>query len=245
MTSDVYGTLITGGNSGIGATLARRLVDKGQRVVSIGLEKPDWEHELLSAYTADLTKIDETRAVADEVCKHHRIDRLVHNAGVILPNRLPEAKAEDILTLAQLHLGAPMILTQAALKGMQERGFGRIVFISSRAALGMPSRSAYSSTKAGIHGLARTWALELAPNGITVNVVAPGAVLTDNFWGIVPKDSALQENIARNIPVGRLGSTDDIAHAAEFFLDERSSFVTGQVLFVCGGSSLASSVVPP
>jgi 3-oxoacyl-[acyl-carrier protein] reductase len=236
--SAVRTTLITGGNSGIGEALARRLVDSGQRVISVGLEKPAWTHDLLSAYQTDLTSIDQTRAVAEEICRHHAVDSIVHNAGMILPNPLPDAKPEDILTLAQLHLGAPMVLTQAAMPGMRERGFGRIVFVSSRASMGMPTRSAYSATKAGVHGLARTWALELASSGITVNVVAPGPVLTDNFWGIVPKGSELQDRIARNVPVGRLGSREDIAHAIAFFLDEHSGFITGQVLYVCGGASL-------
>lgn len=237
--SDVRTSLITGGNSGIGEALARKLVDKGQRVISLGLEKPSWTSDLLLAYQVDLTSIEETRGIAQEICRHNAIDHLIHNAGMILPNPLPDAKAEDILTLSQLHLGAPMILTQAALEGMQERSFGRVIFISSRASMGMPTRSAYSATKAGMHGMARTWALELASKGITVNVVAPGPVLTDNFWGIVPKDSELQQKIAHNVPVGRAGLPGDIAHAVEFFLDERSSFVTGQVLYVCGGTSLA------
>ncbi len=231
-------TLITGGNSGIGEALAKKLVEKGQRVVSVGLETPAWTHDLLAAYCADLSSVEETRAIAQEIGRDHAIDALVHNAGLILPNLLPEAKPEDILTLAQLHLGAPMLLTQAALQGMRARRFGRIVFVSSRAAMGAPTRSAYSATKAGMHGMARTWALELASSGITVNVVAPGPILTDNFWGIVPKDSEQQERMARNIPVGRLGSREDVAHAIEFFLDERSEFVTGQVLYVCGGASL-------
>lgn len=231
-------TLITGGNSGIGEALAKRLIDKGQCVVSVGLDKPGWTHDRLTAYCADLTSIEETRAIAQEISRDHAIDGLVHNAGIILPNLLPDAKAEDILTLAQLHLGAPMLLTQAALEGMRSRRFGRIVFVSSRAAMGAATRSAYSATKAGVHGMARTWALELASGGITVNVVAPGPILTDNFWGIVPKGSEQQERMARNVPVGRLGSREDVAHAVEFFLDERSEFVTGQVLYVCGGTSL-------
>ena len=231
-------TLITGGNSGIGEALARKLVERGQRVVSVGLQEPTWTHELLAAYRADLTSINETREVAKDICRHHAIDCLVHNAGIILPNLLPDARPEDILTLAQLHLGAPMLLTQAAMEGMRERLFGRVVFVSSRAAMGAPTRSAYSATKAGVHGMARTWALELASSGITVNVVAPGPILTDNFWSIVPKDSEQQERMARNVPVGRLGSREDVAHAIEFFLDERSAFVTGQVLYVCGGTSL-------
>jgi len=203
------------------------------------LQEPGWSHELLTAYRADLTDVDETRGVAQDICSRHAIDCLVHNAGMILPNLLSQAKPEDILTLAQLHLGAPMLLTQAAMEGMRARCFGRVVFVSSRAAMGAATRSAYSATKAGVHGMARTWALELASSGITVNVVAPGPILTDNFWGIIPKDSEQQEKMARNVPVGRLGSREDVAHAIEFFLDERSSYVTGQVLYVCGGTSLA------
>jgi 3-oxoacyl-[acyl-carrier protein] reductase len=232
-------TLITGGNSGIGEALARKLVERGQRVISVGLENPAWTHELLVAYQADLTNLNEARDLARDICRDTAIDHLVHNAGMILPNLLADAKAEDILTLAQLHLGAPMVLTQAALAGMRERGFGRIVFVSSRASMGMPTRSAYAATKAGVHGMARTWALELASAGITVNVVAPGPILTDNFWSVVPKESELQDKIAGNVPVGRLGSREDVAHAIDFFLDERSGFVTGQILYVCGGTSLA------
>ena len=114
-------TLITGGNSGIGEALARKLVESGQRVVSVGLQEPSWSHELLASYRADLTSIDEAREVARDICGRHAIDCLVHNAGMILPNLLVDAKPEDILTLAQLHLGAPMILTQAAMPLASEK----------------------------------------------------------------------------------------------------------------------------
>ena len=80
--------------------------------------------------------------------------------------------------------------------------------------------------------------LEMGTGYITVNVIAPGPVLTQNFWDLVPKDSELQQEISDNIPVGRIGTTGDIANAVEFFLDEKASFVTGQVLYVCGGTSL-------
>lgn len=231
-------TLITGGNSGIGAAIANLLLARGKKVISLGLDLPQTSHENLSGYTVDLTDAAETSEVAARVAAEHQVDALVHNAGMILPNLLPEAKPQDVLTLAQLHLAAPMALTQAMLVGMEERGCGRILFISSRASMGMPTRSAYSATKAGMHGLARTWALELAPKGITVNVVAPGPVLTENFWGIVPKDGELQDKIANGVPVRRIGTADDIANAAGFFLDDKASFVTGQVLYVCGGTSL-------
>ncbi len=231
-------TLVTGGNSGIGAAIADLLLARGEAVVSLGLERPTAEHENLTGYTADLTDAANTAEMAAQIATDHRIDGLVHNAGMILPKLLPDAAPQDVLTLAQLHLAAPMALTQAVLPGMEERGRGRVLFVSSRASMGMPTRSAYSATKAGVHGMARTWALELAPKGITVNVIAPGPVLTENFWGIVPKDGELQERIASGVPVGRIGTAEDIANAAGFFLSDTASFVTGQVLFVCGGTSL-------
>ncbi|WP_417408042.1 SDR family NAD(P)-dependent oxidoreductase [Hoeflea sp.] len=233
-------TLITGGNSGIGAAIGDLLLARGEKIVSLGLEKPAAENDNLFGYTADLTDPAATAQVAAQIAADHSIDAVVHNAGAILPDLLPDADPNDLLKLAQLHLAAPMALTQAFLPGMTERGFGRILFITSRASMGMPTRSAYSATKAGVHGMMRTWALELAPKGITANVIAPGPVLTENFWGIVPKDGKLQEKIANGVPVRRIGTPKDIANAAGFFLDVNASFITGQVLYVCGGTSLGS-----
>ncbi|WP_277884135.1 SDR family NAD(P)-dependent oxidoreductase [Paroceanicella profunda] len=102
----------------------------------------------------------------------------------------------------------------------------------------MPTRSAYSATKAGVHGMMRTWALELGPDGITVNTVAPGPILTDNFWGIVDKGSEREKRIGEQLPVRRLGTSEDVTRAVQFFADPAAGFVTGQVLFVCGGGSL-------
>ena len=225
-------TLITGGGSGIGATLTKNLIAKGEVVVTLGLDLPNWKHDNLISYQADLTDTEQTNEAAQLISSSHKINNIVHNAGMILPNLLPKVKTDDILTLSHLHLAAPIALTQAILPNMINDKNGRIVFISSRASMGMPTRSAYAATKAGIHGLAKTWALELAENNITVNVIAPGPVLTQNFWDLVPKDSELQQEISDNIPVGRIGTTGDIANAVEFFLDEKASFVTGQVLYV-------------
>ena len=120
-------------------------------------------------------------AIGKILGKLKNITTFVHNAGVIRPALLPDVKLEDFGALTNLHLVAPVILMQALLPAMKAAHFGRVVLVSSRAVLGLPTRTAYSATKAGMLGMARTWALELAPQGITVNVVAPGPIETDNF----------------------------------------------------------------
>jgi NAD(P)-dependent dehydrogenase (short-subunit alcohol dehydrogenase family) len=118
---------------------------------------------------------------------------------------------------------------------MRARGFGRIVNVASRAAYGKELRSAYAASKAGLIGLTRTWALEYAAHGITVNAVAPGPIATELFRAGNPEGSERTRRIVEGVPAGRMGEPEDVAHAVMFFLDRRSSFVTGQVLPVCGG----------
>lgn len=232
--------VITGGNKGIGADLAARLLERDYTVISVARHAPERAHPRLHSVEADLLDPAATKAAAEAIAAAHEVTHLIHNAGLIWPNLLEEAEAEDIAGLAQLHLGSALTLLKPALPGMKARGFGRVLFNGSRAALGVPTRTAYSATKAGIVGMARTWALELAPHGITVNVVAPGPILTDNFWGIIPKDSDRQNELARRIPVGRLGTVEDVTNAFLFFCDPASGFVTGQTLYVCGGASVGA-----
>jgi len=233
--------IVTGGSAGIGATICRRMLDAGYEVVSLARRRPDWSHQALHAIEVDLTDARATAEAAADVVRQFAVSTVVHNAGVIRPNLLSEVKQQDLHDLAQLHLGAALLIVQAALPGMRERKFGRIVLMSSRAALGLQTRTAYSATKAGMIGMARTWALELAPFGITVNVVAPGPIQdTEMFREVIPEGSEREAAVAKSIPVGRLGRSDDVARAVMFFVDAENSFITGQVLYVCGGASIAS-----
>ena len=233
--------IVTGGSAGIGATICRHLLDAGYEVVSVARRRPDWSHKSLHAVEVDLTDASATEKAASRIAAQFAVGTIVHNAGVIRPNLLPEVKQKDLHDLTQLHLGAAILFVQAVLPGMRERNFGRIVLMSSRAALGLQTRTAYSATKAGMIGMARTWALELAPFGITVNVVAPGPIGdTEMFREVVPAGGEREAAIAKSIPVGRLGRSDDVARAVMFFADPKNSFVTGQVLYVCGGASIAS-----
>ncbi len=154
---------------------------------------------------------------------------------------LPHVDLADLAALTQLHLGCAITLAQAALPAMERAGFGRIVLVSSRAVLGAPTRTAYSATKAGLIGLARTWALELARKGITVNVVAPGPTRSAMFHDVLPEGDPRIAQLAASIPAGRIGEPEDVAHAVMYFVSEGAGFVTGQTLYVCGGLSVGTA----
>lgn len=236
--SATFTALVTGGSAGIGEDICRRMLERGWQVVSLARRPPAIRHEGLVGLEVDLLDPAATAEVAAEVARRFEITHVVHNAGVVWPNLLGEVEPEEVAGLTQIHVTAPLVLTQAVLPGLRRRGFGRIVFVTSRAAMGVPTRTAYSATKAAVHGMARTWALELGQDGITVNVVAPGPVRTENFWGIISKDSARETELAAALPVRRLGAVEDVSRAVMFFAEPEAGFVTGQVLFVCGGASL-------
>lgn len=235
--------VVTGGSAGIGAEICQQLLAEGYEVISLSRRVPAFTHERLHSVEVDLADRAATALAAREVAERFQPDTLVHNAGVILPAKLEEVKLDDLDTLVEIHLGAAIQLAQAMLPAMKAGGFGRIVLLSSRGALGLAGRTNYGATKSGMFGMARTWALELAPHGVTVNVVAPGPVQTDMFHEIVPVGSPKVEALAASIPVKRLGRPSDVAHAVKFFTSAEASFVTGQVLYVCGGTSLGGLVL--
>lgn len=229
--------VVTGGSAGIGRAVVQRLLDTGEDVISLDIQPGDSKARHVRV---DLTDAEATRTVAAEIARSHQVTAVIHNAGVIRPALLPEVKLEDFQALANLHLAAAITLVQAALPSMKQAGYGRVVLVSSRAVLGLPTRTSYSATKAGMLGMARTWALELAPLGITVNVVAPGPIRTANFHSVIPEGSPQVERVAQAIPVKRLGEVEDVARAVMFFADRAAGFVTGQVLYVCGGTSVGT-----
>ncbi len=233
--------LVTGASTGIGAHICETLLADGYNVVNVSRRPSPVQHPKLHNYSIDLSDAEATTEVAAEIATQHRITDLIHNAGVIRPALLGSVDLADLEMLTRIHLGAAITLAQAALPAMREAGNGRIVLISSRAAMGLETRTCYSATKSGMVGMARTWALELGADGITVNVVAPGPIAeTEMFDDAIPQDSEKRGQIANSIPVKRLGSPADVTRAVQFFLTEENSFVTGQTLFVCGGASIGS-----
>ena len=230
--------LVTGGSAGIGEAICRSLLAAGARVIDLDINPPSIAHERLHFHRVDLTDAADTVAAARVVTGEHAVTSLVNNGGATRPG-LVEAAALDALDhVVNLHLRASLILTQAVLPAMRAARFGRIVNVSSRAALGKPQRSVYSATKAGLLGFTRTWAMELGADGITVNAVAPGPIGTELFLTSNPPDSPQTRRIIDSIVVKRLGTPDDVARAVLFFLAPESGFITGQVLYVCGGTTL-------
>jgi 3-oxoacyl-[acyl-carrier protein] reductase len=236
--------VVTGASTGIGAEICRQMLAADYDVVAVGLGKPAQTHERLHAIEVDLLDRAATEQAAKEIATRFAVSHVVHNAGVIRPALLPDVRLDDLDALTQLHLGAAISVTQAVLPAMKQARFGRIVLISSRGALGLQTRSAYSATKAGMIGMARTWALELAADGITVNVIAPGPIGdTEQFRSVIPANSEREKALAAAIPVKRLGRSDDVARAVMFFCDRANGFVTGQTLYVCGGASVGTIVI--
>lgn len=233
--------LVTGGAAGIGAAICSDLLARGFRVISVDRNKPDAAHAARIDKICDLFDPVATAETAREIADSYEVTHFVHNAGVIRANLLEDTSAADLAALAQLHLGAAIELTQAILPSMKKNG-GRIVLMCSRAALGAVTRSVYSATKAGILGLTRTWALELAQHKITVNAVAPGPIGgTDMFHEVLPSGDPRIAGLANSIPMKRLGTPHDVANAVQFFLADESDFVTGQTLYVCGGASIGQA----
>jgi 3-oxoacyl-[acyl-carrier protein] reductase len=231
-------TLVTGGSSGIGRAICEALLAQGCSVINLDYRAPDWGHERLVSLQADLTVQSEIETAARHIAASFKVTALVNNAGATRPGSIDSATMVQLDDVVGLHLKAPILLTQACLPTLRASGQGRIVNIASRAALGKPERIVYASTKAGLIGLTRTLAQELGADGITVNAVAPGPIATELFMQSNPEGAPQTQRIIDSILVGRIGTPEDVARAALFFLAPENGFVTGQVLYVCGGTTL-------
>lgn len=231
-------TLVTGASSGIGRAIAQMLLEQGRHVVNLDYRLPDWRHARLVSLQADLTREADTRERAAEVVRDFKVTALVNNAGATRPGTIDTQTVDDLDYVVGLTLQATMLLTQACLPSLRACGRGRIVNMASRAALGKTERVAYSAAKAGLVGMTRTLAMELGGEGITVNAVAPGPIATELFRNSNPEGAPRTQKIIDSIVVKRIGTPEDVARAALFFLSPDNGFVTGQVLYVCGGTTL-------
>jgi 3-oxoacyl-[acyl-carrier protein] reductase len=241
--------LVTGASRGIGLGTARRFAQEGARVALM-----DVDEEALTAGVAelkgagldvlgsagDVSNPDDVGRTVSETVEHFgQLDILINNAGVIRDNLIHKMSVDDWDLVMRVHLRGSFLCAQAAQKHMVERGYGRIVNLSSTSALGNRGQANYAAAKAGLQGFTKTLAIELGRYGITVNSVAPGFIVTDMTRATAERVGMPFEEFtkarAAETPVRRVGYPEDIAAAALYFASEEAGFVTGQVLYVAGG----------
>lgn len=227
--------VVTGGAKNIGLGISQRLQADGYRVIVMDIEPPEDRSLAKDAVRVDLSNLVAAKNAADEIARKWPVSRLVNNVGIVNPAPLEDVELTDFDKMFHLNVRSALIVTQALTVPMRERKNGRVVMNTSRVTLGKDSRTLYSGTKGAMQAMARTWALELAPHGITVNCVAPGPIATTAFWKNNPPDAPRTKEIVERVPVRRMGEPEDVSNAVSFFCDPRSSFVTGQTMFVCGG----------
>ncbi len=232
--------LVTGASRGIGRAIAARLLVDGWAVINLDNEPPEVEPDLGDRWVeVDFDSVEATKNALRDVLLDSSVSALVNNAAIGRMSALDDTSVKDFDESVAVNMRAPMLCAQAVIPGMKARGFGRIVNIASRAHLGKELRTSYAATKGAMVSMTKVWALELAPHGVSVNAIAPGPIRTALFERANPPDNPRTRQIIDAIPVGRLGEPEDVANTVSFFLDKRAGFVTGQVLYVCGGITLA------
>ncbi|MBY8974521.1 SDR family oxidoreductase [Rhodobacteraceae bacterium NNCM2] len=230
--------LVTGVSRGIGKAIAARAAEDGYEV--IGLSRSAIPGFNGTHYCVDLGD-DAAKGQLVEIASKHAPCRVVANAGIARSAPLAEITSQDFTDTMQVNLLSVIWTIQAAVPAMREAGFGRIVTIGSRAALGKAARGVYSASKAGITGLTKTLALELAPDGITINCVAPGPIDTEMLKIGQPIGSPEREALTSSVPLRRLGEAEEIAHTVAYFVSDGAGFTTGQTLNVCGGLTIGGA----
>lgn len=223
--------VVTGSSSGIGRAIAQALLEAGWRVTGFDLASATITHSAFSNISVDLTNGDALRAAAHDVAD---LDALVHAAGVLRVGNIGALDHAAGALMWKLHVDAATYLADTLIPKMTERGNGRVVLIGSRVASGMAGRSQYAATKAALIALARSWAAEVAPRGVTVNVVSPAATATAML-----EDPSRASAVPKLPPIGRLIQPEEVAALVAFLLSPQAAAITGQDIQICGGSSLA------
>jgi 3-oxoacyl-[acyl-carrier protein] reductase len=234
--------LVTGASGGIGAAIASTLHEAGAAVVLTGRRRDALEAlagelgERASVEVADLSDPQAPGRLVEAVEAAGGLDILISNAGLTRDNLAMRLKDEDWQTVLDVNLSAGFRLIRAALRGMMRRRFGRIVTVTSIVAItGNPGQANYAAAKAGLIGMSKALALEVASRGITVNCIAPGFIDTAMTAALA---DAQRERLLERIPAGRLGAGADVAAAALYLASDEASYVTGQTLHVNGGMTM-------
>ena len=235
--------LVTGASRGIGCSIAKILAENGAHVVCISRNVSDVQSVAdvitaaggsATAVACDISDSDNvTKLIKETVVTHNHLDILVNNAGVTRDNLLMRMSEDDWNTVLNINLKAAFIAIKAAARAMIKQRKGRIINISSIVGLmGNAGQVNYAASKAGLIGLTKSTARELAPRGITANCIAPGYIATDmtNELG-----NEVQQLLNEKIPLGRIGQVEDIAYAVTFLASDEAEYITGQTLTIDGG----------
>ena len=241
MTSRV--ALVTGGTGGIGTAICQRLADQGHRVATNYRDEGKaraWQQAMtergynVSIFPGDVSDPDSAEALIRAVeAELGPVEILVNNAGITRDTTFHRMRADQWHDVINTNLNSVFNVTRPVIEGMRRRGWGRVIQISSINGLkGQYGQANYAAAKAGMHGFTISLAQENAKFGITVNTVSPGYVGTDMVMA-VPEE--VREKIVAQIPVGRLGRPDEIAHAVAFFTGDQAAWITGANLAINGG----------
>ncbi len=233
--------VLTGATRGIGAATASLLSDQGWHVIGIARNKPD-EFEG-SFYKCDIQDRAQREKVFKAIATSHSVQAVINNVGAARIQDTGEVTHDALDEMWQVNFEASVDLVQKFLPSMKDRKWGRIISIASGAILGKPGRVGYAATKAALLGMTRTMAIDLAEDGITANVVAPGQIETELFLANNPPDDPRTIKNLQGIPSKRLGKPEEVAHAIAFFLSKEAGYVTGQTLYVCGGLTVGKSPI--
>ncbi|MEU8144541.1 SDR family NAD(P)-dependent oxidoreductase [Nonomuraea sp. NPDC048901] len=251
MRLDGRAAVVTGGAGAIGAAIATDLAALGARVVVADVDLPGAEKVAAGLRGAEevAAGLPGAVALAVDLASPSSIERfcdaagpvdiLVHNAGVSIVESFTASDPANWDLMWQVNLRGPMLLTKLMLPGMIERGWGRLVFISSDGArAGSGGEGAYAATKAGLFGLAKTLAREAARAHVTANVVCPGPTDTPMLRRVSAAEPGLVDKIVRTVPLRRLGTPADVAGLVAYLCTERAAYITGQTLSVSGGVTM-------
>ena len=236
-------SVITGASQGIGEAIAHELSKEGAEVVLVDIQEDKLHHVVKTikgqggkawAYPADVSDAGQVKALTDTIIKKYsRIDHLVNNAGITRDGLLMRMKEKDWDAVMTVNLKGAFNLCQAIIRPMLSRRYGRIVNISSVVGImGNAGQANYSASKAGLLGLTKSLAREVAARGITVNAIAPGYIATDMTKIL---QNSVKEKFIDIIPMKRFGTPEEIALSVKFLLSDDAAYITGQVLSVNGG----------
>jgi acetoacetyl-CoA reductase len=232
--------LVTGGARGIGLAISRRLADRGVKVAVGYSHGADTAKAFAAAHQGATihqgnigVAADCERVIAEVLDQHGRMDVLVNNAGITIDRTVRKMSVQDWDRVIHVNLSGAFYLSRAVLQHMLDRGYGRIINISSVIGeKGNIGQANYAAAKSGLFGLTNSLALETARKGITVNSVAPGFIATE-MVSAMPEE--VLDRVIAQIPVGRLGEPDEIARVVEFLADPDSGYITGEVYGINGG----------